>query len=461
VVGGSVDGLRAELVSREHEFSADAQAVLAQLEALRNERAGLDDRGALNRAQAQIGSKYNDLALQQISKEMALEKPDLKAWQLALDASFGANLAAIKAQAEITAREHELQHRQAELDLKLSNVRQAADKHSWTVEVLASCPGGQTAELELTYLVGGASWTPAYEARADEAGGAVDLSTWATISQHTGEAWDQVKLVLSTAVPSQNATPPELKKLMVEGAAKEPEKKVLVRRDETVQHARAEQAERSPGTSALEAAEQGLSVQLSLPEKAKVAGDGAPVRLFVGKTHLKATFEVAAFPRLNPVAFRVAKLVNQAPWPLLDGRIDAFRATGLVGRYSLARVAQGAPFAITFGVDDSVRVKRFTLDELKRDTGIFSDRKRFTYAYRFELANYGKAGLEVDLSDQLPISELNDITVAMGEKTTAGYQLDPRDGIARWRVALKPGEKKSVELSFRVDVPNSYELSGL
>ena len=176
---------------------------------------------------------------------------------------------------------------------------------------------------------------------------------------------------------------------------------------------------------------------------------------------IAAAFEGRTMPRVMPVAFRVAELTNQAAWPLLPGRVDAFRSTGLVGRYELERVPQGGAFTLTFGLEDAVRVKRTTQEELKRDTGLFNGNKRFTYAYTFEVANYGRAPVEVTLAETLPVSELNDIIVAVGEKTTAGYRLDPKDGIAKWKGALKAGEKKKVDLTFRVDVPNSYDTGGL
>ena len=166
-------------------------------------------------------------------------------------------------------------------------------------------------------------------------------------------------------------------------------------------------------------------------------------------------------PKVVPVAFRVAELTNQAAWPLLAGRVDAFRSTGLVGRYALERVPQGGAFNLTFGVEEAVRVKRTIIEELKRDTGLFNGNKRFTYVYSFEVANYGKTAIEVALAEHLPVSEMNDILVSVSEKTTAGYQLDPKDGIAKWKVQLKAGEKKKVDFGFRVDVPTSYDTGGL
>ncbi|MBL8911113.1 MAG: mucoidy inhibitor MuiA family protein, partial [Archangium sp.] len=329
-------------------------------------------------------------------------------------------------------------------------------------EVLASCPPGKTAELALTYLVGGASWTPSYEARADEGSNSVELSTWATINQGTGEDWSGVELTLSTAVPSQNATPPELKVLQITAWEKQPEKKVLVRRDEYVDRAQTGKDEQTRGLEGRAVAKnQGLSVQLVVPEKSKVPGDSSPVRLFVGSNKMKASFELRVMPKVLPVAFRVAELTNSAPWPLLPGRIDAFRNTGLVGRYDLERVPQGGAFNLTFGIEDAVRVKRTIVDELKKDTGLFNGNKRFIYNYTFEVANYGKTPLDVSLAEHLPVSELNDILVSVSEKTTQGYALDPKDGIAKWKVGLRAGEKKKVEFGFRVDVPQSYDMGGL
>ena len=268
--------------------------------------------------------------------------------------------------------------------------------------------------------------------------------------------------MLSTAVPSENATPPELKLLRVTGWDKGPEKKVLVRREEYVERAQVSSADQTGAVGGQAVArEQGLSVQLEVPGKSKVGGDGTAARLFVGKSKFKATYELRTAPRSMPAVFRVAELNNQGAWPLLPGRVDVFRSTGLVGRYALERVPQGGAFTLTFGLEDSVRVKRKVMEELKRDTGLFNGNKRFTYAYRFEVANYGKQAMTVTLAEQLPVSELSDIAVTVDEKTTRGYKLDAQDGIAKWPLTLKPGEKKEIDLAFRVDVPNSYDTGGL
>jgi uncharacterized protein (TIGR02231 family) len=153
----------------------------------------------------------------------------------------------------------------------------------------------------------------------------------------------------------------------------------------------------------------------------------------------------------------VADLSNEAPFPLLPGRLDAFRRSGLIAHYPLERVAQGAPFHLSFGVEDSLRIKRTTVEEVVRDTGLLGGNHRFRYAYRLELANYGKRDELVEVSEHVPVSELDDVKVQVDAKTTAGYELKPDDGILTWKQTLHPTDKRTLELAFHVDVPSSYE----
>src|SRR5262249_36263015 len=64
-------------------------------------------------------------------------------------------------------------------------------------------------KVRLHYLVDEASWRPQYKLRAGKtAKDQVQLEYLAAVSQHTGEDWAGVELVLSTAQASLNAVPP-------------------------------------------------------------------------------------------------------------------------------------------------------------------------------------------------------------------------------------------------------------
>jgi hypothetical protein len=71
-------------------------------------------------------------------------------------------------------------------------------------------------KVRLNYLVDAAAWRPQYKLRAGkDPKDTVSLEYLAAIKQQTGEDWQNVNLMLSTAQPMLNASPPELTMLAV------------------------------------------------------------------------------------------------------------------------------------------------------------------------------------------------------------------------------------------------------
>ncbi|HVE88001.1 MAG TPA: mucoidy inhibitor MuiA family protein, partial [Myxococcales bacterium] len=179
-------------------------------------------------------------------------------------------------------------------------------------------------------------------------------------------------------------------------------------------------------------------------------------------THtLKAHWSNRAVPKLQPYVFRVAEMVNTAPFPLLAGPLSLFHKGGFIGTVPLERIPQGGKMTLTFGAEDGFKVKRTVVQEVKRDTGFLGASKRFGYAYRFELSNYRSGAEEIQLSEHVPVSELDDVHVELEPKTTAGYELNKPDGIVTWKVKVPKGETKTVDLLFHVDVPGNYGTEGM
>jgi len=454
---GTVEGVRAEERPRDKAFAADRQKLDDALHSLSQEIATQEALLQRGLRMESLATRYDEVAVGQINRELALSKPDVKAWGVAFDAALATRLKAAEDQVAASIRLRELSRKREELLRKQSFLGAAARRSEYRADVQVNCPTGQQARVELSYLVGGAAWQPSYEARADETQKAVELSTYATVSQSTGENWSQARLTLSTAQARQDATPPELRVLRI-FAEQAVTQKVLVRREETRTHAEGSGGATLPATPpALKAASQGLSVQLAVPELSDVPGDGRPSRVFVGKARLAARFAYSAAPKLLPFVFRVAELDNTGAFPLLPGPLDAFR-DGFVARYGLERVPEGGRFHLTFGIEEGLRVRRVVAHEMKVDAGLFNSAQRYHYDYLFELENLRPRAVEVELSEHIPVSELEDVPVTLEEKTTAGYGLQAEEGLLSWHVKLGPGETRKLGLTYRIDVPSSYTL---
>ena len=433
-------------------FSAEVNDLETQLRRLGAQLQALHDAREKAQGLDRLAGNLEAVASNLISGEMQ-QQPDLKSWRAALDQTLKARLLAAQQRSEAGARERELQRQGSDARRKLARLGAARSRSERRAQVLVSCPAGHGARVELTYLVGGAFWQPAYEARAEE--GTVLLSLFATVRQSTGENWDGAALALSTALPAQDATPPKIAPLLVYAQEREPPKKVLVRRDELQRHAEEGAAGRTVADG-MQAEEQGLSVQLQVKGRSTVSGDGTPARLFVASTRLAAAFAWKTVPRQVPFVFRVADLVNTAPFPLLPGEVDLFRSGAYLGRIPLERVAEGARFHLSFGLEEGVKIKRVVLEEIVRDEGIFKSSRRFRYAYRFEVENHLPRPEQIELAEQVPVSELSDVEVGLEEKTTPGFTRNAGDGIVIWKLPLEAGEKRTLQLAFHVDVPQDY-----
>jgi TonB-dependent SusC/RagA subfamily outer membrane receptor len=73
------------------------------------------------------------------------------------------------------------------------------------------CPIAGQYDFNISYVTPSASWNPTYDLRVENISKPVALAYKAKLTQITGIDWDNVKLSLSTSIPSQHNNAPEVK----------------------------------------------------------------------------------------------------------------------------------------------------------------------------------------------------------------------------------------------------------
>jgi TonB-dependent SusC/RagA subfamily outer membrane receptor len=73
------------------------------------------------------------------------------------------------------------------------------------------CPMAGQYDFNISYVTPAASWNPTYDLRVENINKPVALAYKAKLMQSTGIDWDNVKLALSTSIPSQHNNAPEVK----------------------------------------------------------------------------------------------------------------------------------------------------------------------------------------------------------------------------------------------------------
>lgn len=453
----TVDGLRWQEHVRKDAYSAHAEALAKTIDGLATELAESqrDEAGAQQARTTARG--YLTLAQWHLKREISAAKPATSVWKSAVDTAVEGELAASATLTNARLHSRELRRKLEQARAEQSRLTAAAPRKEYSVEVVLTCDEGKTATVALSYLVGGASWLPSYQARAHESAGKVDLEAFATVTQATGEDWHQAELVLSTAVPRQNATPPKIEALHVTSLQQEPPRKVVVDRSEDIRHSAGAAMVGSGATGTrMQALAQGLSVQLLVPDPADVPGDGTATRVQFGRVSMAADFRFRSSPKLAPFVYLVADAVNAAPFPLVAGDVDLYRGGSFLARQPLETVASGARFTLSFGVEERLRSERVVVEERQHDTGLLGNATRRVYAYRFHLANHLGRAVEIELTDHIPVSEMKDVTVTVDPQTSPGYSIAASDGIVAWPVKLAAGEERALDLAFRIDVPSDY-----
>ena len=285
------------------------------------------------RAIAEIdGADAGDVAREQLLQRLAVRSGDRLARALADGTAGTARIAevssAVAAQlVEVAAsRRGHTERRadaeraraaaQAELDRLRGSGRRRRDAR---IAVEADAAG--ELDVELTYVVHGAGWSWAYDARIDGAG-PLALTWYGMVTQSTGEDWPACELTLSTAQPGSAGAVPELSPWWVD--VRPPAAPMMAAMPAPAMAAGGAPQERFAAKESVQDVvaqmqEGALAVAWRLPRPTAVPADGTPHRATVACATLDARLDHVIAPALDPSAHLRATVVNTSGHALLAG----------------------------------------------------------------------------------------------------------------------------------------------
>jgi len=458
------------------------KALEDQLRGLAKQRRALDDRGRLLDQQRQTVDRIEAAMITPPAKDVP--RADLNQFTATLNyvseqrAKLAADVAALDEQRE------DLQAKIAAVEQQLNELRGAGGRAFKTVTVRVAAANPGSLDLALSYTVGGAAWWPSYDARVLHTERAVELGYFGLVRQSTGEDWKDVALTLSTARPGLGGAAPQIYAwnldilnpvLLREQAARVE----MERRDRfatakmTANAPRAVNmqtltsdvggagAEEKDAEDAVATIETGAtSAVFRIAAAASVPSDNSPQKVPIMSTQFKAAPEYLAVPKLQQNAFLTAKVANSSDFPLLAGAMNVFLDGTFVATSKLRTVMPGEKFDLALGADEGIGVKHKRVQKFTEDTGITNSGKRVTYEYLLTIQNNKKTAERVIVTDQVPLSRNEKIVVR--QLTPSAGELKPTDeGVLKWTLDLKPGEKRELTVKFTIEYPNDVQVTGL
>ena len=359
-----------------------------------------------------------------------------------------------------------------------------ADRTERSALVLMAIPESCTVDVELTYLVGNATWEPAYAVRAagDRTGVTVEYD--ALVSQRTGEDWKDVKLSLSTAQPTRASSPPAVDPWYVDVVVPAPpasarslpaisaDYAVAAARDPMIEPmmAKSDSAVRKQleeFSAAATVQETGTAVSFEIPRPVTIPTDASKKqRTRIGAFEPTAKFMYVAAPIVSESVFLRGDMTNSSAFQLLPGNAQVFMGGDFIGDTAMPSVAPKDEFKVFFGPDRALRATREVLSKNTGSSGLFGGSTVTTWSDRITLDNGSGREVNVELYDRRPISlnEKIDVkvsNVAPALSTDKPY-VDGRmtQGILRWDLAVPASARgpKATTVSWTVDISRANDV---
>jgi uncharacterized protein (TIGR02231 family) len=317
--------------------------------------------------------------------------------------------------------------------------------------------------IELSYLLYGAGWRTYYELRADLHSSKIDLSYFGKVHQRTGEDWEDVKLILSTAQPVLGGAAPEPYPWYIDLYMPRPEKKL--RRAET----KSAPAPSEAGADlmdeelqvAVPAVDTGIAVSYPLPGRLTIRSGEPEKKVAIVTKDLGADFRYFIMPRFAEHAFSTSTFKNATDYLFLAGDANTYVGDDYTGQLSFDTLAPDDEATVSFGVDDRVKVERKTKKRRVSKGGLMKKNTKYEFEYESKITNLHKKEIFCKIIDQVPVAQNPDIKVGNVNIEPKPTKEEKEQGIFEWGVSIPAGKEYTILVGFSVDVPYDAQVEGL
>lgn len=372
---------------------------------------------------------------------------------------------------EIGTRTMQLERQLMELQERENKLAQQAASQSSTRnqpmgEIVVSVSAKTTTNLDLTmtYIVNNVGWYPSYDMRVKDSDSPVAFAYRANVYQNTGVDWDNVKLTLSTANPSQGGTKPELYPQFVSVYeprpvlyAKNARQKDMMQSESMVMAAPMAM-EVASGATITTMTESTLAVNFDIALPYTVKSGGVAEMVDIQNFSFPATYSYYSTPKLDKDGFLVATITDWEKYNLLPGKANVFFEGTFVGETEINGSETGDSLVISLGRDKKIITKREEIEAFKSRKNVGSNIKE-SFAYKISLRNTKNSAIKLTVEDQLPVSQDSRIEVELEEAKDAEFNKET--GKITWTVSLNPAENKELILRYNVKYPKGKTVTNL
>ena len=365
-----------------------------------------------------------------------------------------------------------MQHLQTQLSqLQSQNVTNPGE-----IEFVVTTDEDKKADVVITYLATNAGWTPYYDLRAEDIESDIEFTYRAKVWQGTGADWKRVNLTISTGNPNVGAQVPALNPWYVNiyspqayrGRAKGEswandeylQKPAAMASGYVAEMDKSSYMLNSMQTSAsfTTVTSNSVSTEFKISIKYDIASDNQPVEVVMQKQRLKASYKYVAIPKLEAAAYLQADIIDWMQYSLLSGESNIYFKGTFVGNGYIDPALANDTLQLSLGRDNAITVKRDQVKDFCK-TSVFGVKKSTSKAYEITIVNTKKKAINIEVYDQVPLTQNADLEVAVEE--LSGATQEAATGKVTWKMTVEPEKTEKLQLRFTVKYPKKNLIQNL
>jgi uncharacterized protein (TIGR02231 family) len=345
--------------------------------------------------------------------------------------------------------------------------------------------------VDLKYVVKESGWAPSYDLISEDVNKPIELKYRAKVYNNSGVDWNDVKLKLSTSDPMQSASKPEMQPWFLSfsnpipynsnpyGGNYQNDKSEACYDNNNYPVQQQQQAVSQ--TKSLYENELGnfsgkgkkdqtklnpiqyeevqvseLSAEFDIKQTYSIPADAKPYIVDVITYNLNATFQYYSVPKIEKEAFMLARITGWEELDLVEGPANVYLGGTFVGQSYINTKSVDDTLSLSFGRDKKIVVTRTKLKDFNKETSAGANRK-VTYSYEMIVKNNHKGPIQIELADQIPVSQSSEIIVDAIELSKA--ELNSLTGQLKWKLSLAPDESKKIILTYSVKYPKNKSVN--
>lgn len=407
-----------------------------------------------------------------------------------------------KAVAAIDKKIEKTTQRLFDLKLQMSELN-ARQQPTSDIFLTLDAPMAMATGITLRFVVDDAGWSAIYDLEAGDLSKPIALSYRALAFNNSGIDWNNIKLTLTTVDPLQSATQPSLavwnlndysssqlsniaqkldyganisfserndrlnmlneKQTQFAQAYQNEAQQILGKDfnphvDYNTEFNRRYQADKlnKPQRREWEMDIPELSFDFEIEEKFTLPSDKKEYSVDINQFSLEATYRYFAVPKLDKDAFLLARIIGWEELDLVSGPVNIYKGKKYIGQSNLDIRNLSDTLSVSLGRDNNVVIERTKVKNKSRKQ-ILGGLKKVSVAYDISVRNSHSVPIQIELRDQVPISDDKEVVITLDED--GGAELEEKLGLLSWVMTLQASETKTASFGFSVKYPKDQRVT--